>query len=155
MVASSGDMLLQPEAVALYRNRLIPLATVVTPNLHEASVLANRIIQNIEGLEQVARSLAEQYQVAFLVKGGHLSGTEATDVFVFGDQVKRYSAPFQVGVSTHGTGCTLSAAVTANLALGKTMEESIQASKEFISRAIAESLAWNGAAGEVTALKHW
>jgi hydroxymethylpyrimidine/phosphomethylpyrimidine kinase len=155
MVASSGDMLLRPDAVALYQNRLIPLATVVTPNLDEAGALANQKVENIEGLEQVARSLAEQYQVAFLVKGGHANGTEATDVFVFGDQVKRYSAPFQVGRSTHGTGCTLSAAMTANLALGKSMEDSIQTGKEFISRAIAESLAWNGAEGRITALKHW
>jgi hydroxymethylpyrimidine/phosphomethylpyrimidine kinase len=155
MVASSGDMLLQPDAVALYRNRLIPLATVVTPNLDEASVLANRKVANVEGLEQVARCLAEQYQVAFLVKGGHLNGTEATDVFVFGDHVRIYSGPFQVGPSTHGTGCTLSAAITANLALGKSMEDSIQAGKEFVSRAIAESLAWKGAGGEITALKHW
>jgi hydroxymethylpyrimidine/phosphomethylpyrimidine kinase len=155
MVASSGDLLLQPDAVALYRDRLIPLATVVTPNLHEAITLANRPVENIEELEEVARSLAEQYQVAFLVKGGHLGGTEATDVLVFGDRVRRYSAPFQAGFSTHGTGCTLSAAIAANLALGKSMEESVQAGKEFISRAIAESLAWKGAAGEVTALKHW
>jgi hydroxymethylpyrimidine/phosphomethylpyrimidine kinase len=155
MVASSGDMLLRPDAVALYRNRLIPLATVVTPNVDEASALADRKVENIEELEHVARCLAEQYQVAFLVKGGHLNGTEATDVFAFGNQVKKYTAPFQVGPSTHGTGCTLSAAITANLALGKSMEDSIQAGKEFISRAIAESLAWNGAAGEITALKHW
>jgi hydroxymethylpyrimidine/phosphomethylpyrimidine kinase len=155
MVASSGDLLLQPDAVALYRNRLMPLATVVTPNLHEAVTLANRTVQNIEELEEVARSLAEHYQVAFLVKGGHLCGAEAIDVLVCGDQVRRYSAPFQVGLSTHGTGCTLSAAVTANLALGKSMQEAIQVGKEFISRAIAESLAWKGAAGEVTALRHW
>jgi hydroxymethylpyrimidine/phosphomethylpyrimidine kinase len=155
MVASSGDVLLQPDAVELYRNRLIPLATVVTPNLHEASILANRTVENVDGLERVARSLAEQYQVAFLVKGGHLRGTEAIDVLVFGNQVRRYSAPFQARLSTHGTGCTLSAAVTANLALGRSLEESIQAGKEFISRAIAGSLAWRGAAGEITALKHW
>jgi hydroxymethylpyrimidine/phosphomethylpyrimidine kinase len=155
MVASSGDALLQSNAIALYRDRLIPLATVVTPNRDEASALANRVVESIDELEQVARSLAEQYQVAFLVKGGHLGGTKATDVFVFGDQVKRFSAPFQAGLSTHGTGCTLSAAITANLALGKTMEDSIQTGKEFISRAIAESLTWKGAAGEITALKHW
>jgi hydroxymethylpyrimidine/phosphomethylpyrimidine kinase len=70
MVASSGDLLLEPDAVALYRNRLIPLATVVTPNLHEAITLANRTIRNIEELEEVARSLAERYRVAFLVKAG-------------------------------------------------------------------------------------
>jgi hydroxymethylpyrimidine/phosphomethylpyrimidine kinase len=155
MVASSGDLLLQPDAVALYRNRLIPLATIVTPNLHEAITLANRPIRDIEELEEVARSLAERYRVAFLVKGGHLSGMEATDVLVSGDQVTKYSAPFQIGLSTHGTGCTLSAAVAANLALGRPMEKAIQAGKEYISRAIAESLVWKGSAGEVTALKHW
>jgi hydroxymethylpyrimidine/phosphomethylpyrimidine kinase len=155
MVASSGDLLLQPDAVALYRNRLIPLATIVTPNLHEAITLANRTIGNIEELEEVARSLAERYRVAFLVKGGHLRGMEATDVLVSGDQVTRYSAPFRVGPSIHGTGCTLSAAVAANLALGKSMEKAIGAGKEYINRAIAESLVWKGSAGEITALRHW
>jgi hydroxymethylpyrimidine/phosphomethylpyrimidine kinase len=155
MVASSGDLLLQPDAVELYRDRLIPLATVVTPNLHEAIRLANRPIRNIEEVEEVARSLAERNRVAFLVKGGHLSGTEATDVLVFGDRVTRYRAPFQAGLSTHGTGCTLSAAVAANLALGKSMEEAVRTGKEYISRAIALSLVWKGSAGEVTALRHW
>jgi len=155
MVASSGDLLLQPDAVALYRDRLIPLATIVTPNLHEASTLANRGVKNIEELERVACSLAKQYDVAFLVKGGHLSGPEATDVLVIGSRVRRYSAPFQVDVSTHGTGCALSAAVTANLALGNSMEEAIQAGKDFISRAIAESLRWETAGGPIAALRHW
>jgi hydroxymethylpyrimidine/phosphomethylpyrimidine kinase len=155
MVASSGDPLLQRDALALYRDRLIPLATIVTPNRDEASAFANRAAANIDELEQIARSLAEQYQVAFLVKGGHLGGTEAIDVFVFGDQVKRFSGLFQPGLTTHGTGCTLSAAITANLAIGKSMEDSIQIGKEFINRAIAECLTWKGAAGEITALKHW
>jgi hydroxymethylpyrimidine/phosphomethylpyrimidine kinase len=155
MVASSGDLLLQPDAVALYRDRLIPLATIVTPNLHEASTLANRAVRNIEELEQVACFLAKQYQVAFLVKGGHLSGTEATDVLVIGTRIRRYSAPFQADRSTHGTGCALSAAVTANLALGNSMEEAIQAGKAFISHAIAESLRWETPGGPIAALRHW
>jgi len=99
MVASSGDLLLEPDAVALYRNRLIPLATVVTPNLHEAITLANRPIRNVEELEEVARTLAERYRVAFLVKGGHLNGMEATDVLVFWRPGHDISAPFQVGLS--------------------------------------------------------
>jgi hydroxymethylpyrimidine/phosphomethylpyrimidine kinase len=155
MVASSGDPLLEPDAVASYRDRLIPLATLVTPNIDEAITLTNQRIRNLEELEQVARSLATHYNVAFLVKGGHLGGTEATDILVSGDRVRRYSAPFHVGFSTHGTGCTLSAAIAANLAQGKSMEEAIQASKGYISRAIAHSLIWKGMAGNVTALKHW
>jgi hydroxymethylpyrimidine/phosphomethylpyrimidine kinase len=155
MVASSGDLLLQPDAVALYRERLIPLATLVTPNLHEAVTLANRAVQNLNQLEQIAQFLAQQYRTAFLVKGGHLGGTEASDVFVFRGQTRRYSAPFRAGLSTHGTGCTLSAAITANLALEKSMEEAIRAGKEYVTRAIAESWRWDGAPREVTALKHW
>ena len=121
--------------------------------MHRAQLA--RVTERLEELEEVARSLVERYRVAFLVKGGHLGGTEATDVLVFGDQVTRYSAPFQTGLSTHGTGCTLSAAVTANLAFGKSMEEAIRAGKAYISRAIADSLVWKGSAGEVTALRHW
>jgi hydroxymethylpyrimidine/phosphomethylpyrimidine kinase len=155
MIASSGDLLLEPDAMAVYRDRLIPLATVVTPNIDEAIALANQPIRNLEELEQVACSLAAEYGVAFLVKGGHLSGAEATDVLVIGDRVRRFSAPFQVGVSTHGTGCTLSAALTANLAQGLPMEQAIQASKDYISRAIAESLTWKSGERSITALKHW
>src|SRR5260370_38618380 len=84
MVASSGDLLLRPDALALYRDRLIPLATIVTPNLHETITLANRAVKNTEELEQGARRLEKQYQGACLVKGGHLNGTEATDVLVVG-----------------------------------------------------------------------
>jgi hydroxymethylpyrimidine/phosphomethylpyrimidine kinase len=155
MIASSGDLLLESDAVGAYQNRLIPLATVVTPNIDEAIALTNRTIRNVEELEQAGRSLAAEYNIAFLVKGGHLDGSEATDVLVRGDQIKRFSAPFKLGVSTHGTGCTLSAAITANLAQGKSLEEAIQTSKDYISRAIADSLSWEGSAGRVTALKHW
>jgi hydroxymethylpyrimidine/phosphomethylpyrimidine kinase len=155
MVASSGDRLLEPEALAVYRERLIPLATLVTPNIDEAITLSGRMIGNLEELEQVGHFLANNYNVAFLVKGGHLGGTEATDVLASGDRTRKYSAPFQVGLPTHGTGCTLSAAIAANLAQGKSMEEAIQTGKDYITRAIANSLAWNGSAGNVAALKHW
>jgi hydroxymethylpyrimidine/phosphomethylpyrimidine kinase len=155
MVASSGDRLLEPEALAVYRERLIPLATLVTPNIDEAIILSDRAIGNLEELEQVGHLLAKHFNVAFLVKGGHLGGTEATDVLASGGLTKKYSAPFQVGLPTHGTGCTLSAAITANLAQGKSMDEAIQTGKDYITRAIADSLTWKGSAGNVAALKHW
>jgi hydroxymethylpyrimidine/phosphomethylpyrimidine kinase len=155
MMASSGDLLLEADAVAVYRDRLIPLASVVTPNLDEAGALSHRIVRNLEELEQVGRSLAKEYKVAFLIKGGHLPGTEATDVLFVGEHLERFSAPFQTGLVTHGTGCTLSAAITANLALGKPLEEAIQLSKDYISRAISDSLSWGKLGRIVTALKHW
>jgi hydroxymethylpyrimidine/phosphomethylpyrimidine kinase len=155
MVASSGDLLLQPEAISIYRQRLIPLANLVIPNVDEAVRLAKRPIRNLEELDQVAHSLAAEFGVAFLVKGGHLAGTEATDILVNRDRATRFSAPFYTGLLTHGTGCTFSAAVTANLAQGKTTEEAVRISKEYITSAIANSLRWKGTAGNITALKHW
>ena len=155
MVASSGDLLLEPDAVTVYRDRLIPLATVVAPNIDEAIALTNRTIRNLEELEQVGRYLATEYNVAFLMKGGHLPGPEAIDVLVTGNRVTKYSAPFQTGRSIHGTGCTLSAALAANLAHGKAMEEAVQTSKDYINLAIAGSLTWEGSRGPITALKHW
>jgi hydroxymethylpyrimidine/phosphomethylpyrimidine kinase len=155
MIASSGDLLLKPEAVAIYRQRLIPLATLVTPNVDEAARLAKQPIRNLAELEQVAHSLAAEFGVAFLVKGGHLAGKVATDILVKGDQVTRFSAPFYTGLMTHGTGCTFSAAVTANLAQGKPTEEAVRIGKDYITRAIAGSLRWKGTAGNITALKHW
>jgi hydroxymethylpyrimidine/phosphomethylpyrimidine kinase len=155
MVATSGDPLLEPAAIAAYRTLLIPLASVVTPNIDEACALTKRTIKNVAQLEEAGRALAKEFNVPFLVKGGHLTETEAVDVLFLGESLKRFSAPRKTGLVTHGTGCTLSAAITANLALGKSLEEAVQTSKDYITRAINESLIWKGAAGEVTALKHW
>lgn len=155
MVAGSGDALLQSDAIERYRDRLFPLASVVTPNLNEAGLLLGRSISTLEALHRAAAELVSRYGVPFLVKGGHLPGPSAVDLLVAGDRKIEMSAPYQANIFTHGTGCTFSAAIAANLALGKNLEEAAQTAKSFVTRAISSSLRWTGSQGEISALNPW
>jgi len=140
MVATSGACLLKPSAVKAVCDKLLPLATLVTPNLDEAELLLAIKIRDEEGLRAAARRIVERFGCAALVKGGHLRGTrEAVDIFNDGRVELLLTAPFVRGVSTHGTGCTYSAAITAHCARGLPLTEAVQEAKEFITRAIAES----------------
>ena len=154
MVATSGDVLLQPEAVDLYCARLFPRATLVTPNMAEASALTGHSVRNLEDMRAVGEELARKFETPFLIKGGHLGGERAIDLLCDGAKVAEFSAPFVAGVSTHGTGCTYSAAITARLALGDSLEEAIVQAKDFVSRAIREHFAWQSSLGEIHALNH-
>jgi hydroxymethylpyrimidine/phosphomethylpyrimidine kinase len=154
MVATSGDVLLQPEAVELYCSRLFPRATLVTPNMAEASALTGRSVRNLEDMRAVGEELARKFKTPFLIKGGHLGGACAIDLLCDGATVAEFSAPFVAGVSTHGTGCTYSAAIVAHLALGNSLEEAIVQAKDFVSRAIREHFAWQRSLGEIHALNH-
>ncbi|HEY5910980.1 MAG TPA: bifunctional hydroxymethylpyrimidine kinase/phosphomethylpyrimidine kinase [Verrucomicrobiae bacterium] len=147
MVSTSGAQLLRPAAVKVLCSELLPLAALVTPNLQEAEILTGRRLRSVENLREAARTLHEWFGCAALVKGGHLrGGREAVDIFYDGREELLLSAPFVRGVSTHGTGCTYSAAVTGFLALGLKLPRSVREAKNFITRAIARS--------RVTA-KHW
>jgi hydroxymethylpyrimidine/phosphomethylpyrimidine kinase len=154
MVATSGDRLLDPAAVEAYRSRLFPLATLVTPNMAEAAALANRPVTNLEEMRLAGEILQEKHGVRFLIKGGHLTGDRAVDLLFAGGKTEEFSAPYLAGVSTHGTGCTYSAAIAAGLARGESLGEAIAQGKEFVSRAIAGHYTWRNAAGEIHALKH-
>ncbi|HEU5071656.1 MAG TPA: bifunctional hydroxymethylpyrimidine kinase/phosphomethylpyrimidine kinase [Verrucomicrobiae bacterium] len=140
MVATSGARLLKASAIAALRNELLPLAAIVTPNLDEAELLADMKLCSVEDLRAAARTIHARCGCAVLVKGGHLRGlTEAVDVFYDGRVELLLSAPFVKGVSTHGTGCTYSAAITAGLARGLSLPVAVPRAKEFISHAIANS----------------
>ena len=140
MVATSGACLLKPAAMKAVRDRLLPLATLVTPNLDEAQLLLSMKILDEEDLRAAARRIVERFGCAALVKGGHLRGTrEAVDIFNDGKAELLLTAPFVRGVSTHGTGCTYSAAIAAHCAKGLALAEAVQKAKEFITQAIAES----------------
>ncbi len=154
MIATGGDALLQPAAVETYRARLFPRATLVTPNMAEAAALTGRPVSNLEEMRVAGEQLAREFGTRFLVKGGHLQGGSATDLLFGGTAVAEFSAPFVEGVSTHGTGCTYSAAIAARLALGDELEEAIARAKEFVSRAIGGHFAWPGSLGEIHALNH-
>jgi hydroxymethylpyrimidine/phosphomethylpyrimidine kinase len=155
MVATTGDLLLQREAIAAYEQELFPLAAVVTPNLDEAATLTGTRITDVSGMRVAGEELARRYGVPFLVKGGHLSGASATDLLFEGRNVCEFNAPFTRGVATHGTGCTYSAAIAAGLAAGLPLERAIERAKTYVSRAIADHFTWHMADGAtIHALNH-
>jgi hydroxymethylpyrimidine/phosphomethylpyrimidine kinase len=140
MISTSGAQLLEPSALHLLRNKLLPLAALATPNLPEAEVLVGRKLGTIEDLRFAARAIHGRFGCAALVKGGHLrGGREAADIFFDGRNELLLTAPFIRGVSTHGTGCTYSAAVTGFLACGLPLPDAVVSAKEHITQAIARS----------------
>lgn len=139
MVSSSGARLLRPNAVRALK-KLIARATLVTPNLHEAEFLLQRTIRTPEELRQAARDFHHVFGCAALLKGGHLTETRsAIDFYYDGAAELLLEAEFVRGVSTHGTGCTYSAAIAAYCALGMELPRAVMRAKEFISQAIAQS----------------
>lgn len=140
MVSTSGTSLLRPGALKVLKEILLPLATLVTPNLSEAEILSGCKITRIEDMDAAARKIHSQFGCAVLVKGGHLRGARrATDIFFDGKFRLALSAPFVKGVRTHGTGCVYSAAICAELALGRDLRTACGDGKRFITRAIQKS----------------
>ena len=144
MVATSRDSLLCQGAVDAYRQHLLPLAALVTPNLEEASVLLGcPAVADAAAMRQAGQELSARFGVPFLMKGGHLGGEKAVDVLVYSDgRTVDFSADFKRGFSTHGTGCTYSAAITAGLAMDLTFEGAIHRAKEWITDVIQFGFRW-------------
>lgn len=139
MVATSGDRLLDSDAERALLERLVPLATVVTPNLDEAAILTGGPVGEPAAMERAGRTLIERGAGAVLVKGGHLRGTHLVDILVTRDGTRRFEHERIASTSTHGTGCTLSAAITAGLALGHPLEQAVEDALEYVHRAIASA----------------
>jgi hydroxymethylpyrimidine/phosphomethylpyrimidine kinase len=140
MVSTSGARLLQPAAVQVLCRQLLPLATLVTPNLSEAEILLDAKLTSVEDLRRAAKELYRRFGSAALVKGGHLRGLrEAIDIFYDGRDELLLSAPFVRGLHTHGTGCTYSAAIAGYLAKGVSLAPAVVKAKEFMTQAIAQS----------------
>jgi len=135
MVATSGDLLLREDAIDAIKGRLLPLAMVVTPNLREAEVLAGLRIQSDDDIREAARRIFNLGPRYVLVKGGHAKG-EAVDWLFDGDGFVPYAAPRIETTNTHGTGCTLSAAIAALMAMGRTVPAAVAGAKQYISAAI-------------------
>jgi len=154
MIATSGDNLLDPEAVEAYKNKLFPLATLITPNLDEAALLLETTIIDRKQMENAAKALAKKYRASILLKGGHLSGDNAIDLLFHQGELTEFSAPFVRGVETHGTGCTYSAAITAGLASGFSLEQAIKRAKKFVTESIALHLRWKRGSTEIDTLNH-
>lgn len=143
MVASSGDPLLKSGAVAAYERLLFPLATLITPNLDELRMLTGLAASSLPGMLVAGKHITASSGAAVLLKGGHLRGRTATDILMTPDWEERsYSAPFVRGLSTHGTGCTYSAAIAAGLARGLPLPEAVGLAKKFVTRAISGSRRW-------------
>jgi hydroxymethylpyrimidine/phosphomethylpyrimidine kinase len=138
MVATSGDRLIAPDTVQVLVDELFPLATVVTPNLDEAALLLGRPITAAAQLETAARDLLAMGAPAVLLKGGHLPGDEVADLLVSGPgPAQRLASPRISSRNTHGTGCTLSSAIAAHLALGEPLERAVALARRYILQAIA------------------
>jgi hydroxymethylpyrimidine/phosphomethylpyrimidine kinase len=138
MVATSGNLLLEKDAVAVYKEILLPLASIITPNLDEAKVLTDRDIEQKVEIKVLAEELSELGSEYVLIKGGHDSGKkeEVVDYLYDGRVFKEFRDEYIATEHTHGTGCTLSSAIASNLAKGLSMEKAIGESKKYITRSI-------------------
>lgn len=137
MVATSGHRLLDADAEAAVRRHLVPLATLVTPNLDEAEILVGYPVRDADAMERAGQALLALGARAALIKGGHLTGMTVVDLLVTPSATTRFERPRIDTTSTHGTGCTLSAAITAGLALDRPLERAVADALDFVARAIA------------------
>lgn len=137
MISTSGVELLQRGGLKVLKEKLLPLATLVTPNLSEAEILADCKIRSVEDMRDAALKIHLLYGCAALIKGGHLRGSNsATDIFFDGKTELVLRAAFAKGIATHGTGCVYSAAICAALASGESLRHAAQTGKRFVTRAI-------------------
>ncbi|MCC7141394.1 MAG: bifunctional hydroxymethylpyrimidine kinase/phosphomethylpyrimidine kinase [Candidatus Eisenbacteria bacterium] len=146
MISKSGFSLLAADAVALVRDELLPLATLVTPNRYEAELLADCPIQTKADLLEAGRRILALGPAAVLLKGGHLDGpgfdsTRAVDFLFVEDEIREFSSPRFATRNTHGTGCTYSAAICAQLGRGLALPDAVSAAKRYIAGAIEHGLA--------------
>ncbi|MEO5914585.1 MAG: bifunctional hydroxymethylpyrimidine kinase/phosphomethylpyrimidine kinase [Luteolibacter sp.] len=148
MIASTGASLLEPAAIDCYQNLLLPLATVITPNLPEAEALLGERILDENSLEPAARKLSEMFGTAILLKGGHLDGPVCIDLLMEYGNVHRFTAARISVPGSHGTGCTLSAAITANLALGQSLPDATAAAKSYLGETLRRSYSFHALDGE-------
>ena len=138
MVAKSGDRLLREDAVDAIRRHMLPLATVVTPNIPEAETLAGVKIESVKDARRAAERIVGMGAQAVVVKGGHLAGAPV-DVFYNGREYREFEAPRIESKNTHGTGCTYASAIAAGLAKGQDVIEAVAEAKEYVTEAIGRS----------------
>jgi len=140
IVAKDGSRLLSPDGLAAVRDELLPLATLVTPNLHEAEELSGLRIEREEEARRAAEKLRASGCEWVLVKGGHLPGRESTDLLLGPDGAQALSSPRIPGGPFHGSGCALSAAITAHLAHGSSLPEAVIAGRAFVRKLLSNAL---------------
>ena len=155
MAAKSGDRLLREEAVAALRAALLPLCTIVTPNVPEAEVLTGREIVTDEDARRAAEEIVGLGAGAVVVKGGHRAGADAVDILYDGSTFQVYSAPRVDTTSTHGTGCTFASAIAAYLARGEPLAEAVGHAKEYLTEALRRAYPIGGGHGPVHHFYRW
>lgn len=152
LIASTGTSLSTPSVVSAYRKYLIPLTTLLTPNLDELIVFSNRAITTYSEMRQAGRKLSKEWGIPLLLKGGHLHDEMAQDLLVTPSESEwEYASPFQSDAAVHGTGCTFSAAISAHLALGSPLEQAIGIAKDYMDLVIRSHLVWD----KTKALEHF
>ncbi len=139
MIASTGDPLMEPDAIDAYRELLFPLARVITPNLPEAETLLGEKITDEAALESAARRLSDRFGTAVLLKGGHLEGADCIDLLADRGEVYRFSEERIPVAAAHGTGCTLSAAITAALARLEDLPWAVEVAKSYLGKTLRHS----------------
>ncbi len=139
MIATSGSVLMKANAVSMLKGALLPLATLVTPNIPEAEALSGERIQSRDDMERAARMIGDTYGCAVLLKGGH-SINDANDLLYMDGSYRWFCGTRIDNPNTHGTGCTLSSAIASNLAKGYDLAASVERAKEYISEALADML---------------
>jgi hydroxymethylpyrimidine/phosphomethylpyrimidine kinase len=149
MVATSGDKLLQDEAINALVHDLMPLATIITPNLPEAEIILNRKISTLEEIKKATKDLANTKARSILLKGGHFKESKLLDIFYEPQKGNYLEIPSlkQKTNNTHGTGCTLSSAIAANLAKEKELQDAVKTGLEYIHKAIEEGAAYQTGGG--------
>jgi len=154
MVAKSGSLLLRPEAVVALKNYLLPKATVITPNRFEAEKLANMQIKNLKEAKIAARKISEMGPKAIVIKGGHLEEKDAVDILYYEGKFKVFRSPRLNVKTTHGTGCSFSAAVAAGLAKKMPIPQAVEKAKEIVTLAIKFGLKVGRGYGPVNPMAH-
>jgi hydroxymethylpyrimidine/phosphomethylpyrimidine kinase len=147
MVSTSGTPLLNAAAIGTFRHALLPLAFLITPNIEEARTLTGKTLETVEDMEEAALQIHAMGARHVLIKGGHVEGDDATDVFFDGKKFLHFSSERIPARDTHGTGCVLSAAITAYLAAGTPLPKAVQLGKEFVTTAIRNGLRIGSGAG--------
>ena len=148
MIASSGASLLEGDAVEAYKTLLFPLARLITPNLPEAETLLGERIPDESAMESAARRISETFGTAVLLKGGHLETDDCLDLLVDHGETYRFTAKRIPVSGSHGTGCTLSAAITAALAQGESLQWAVETAKNYLGETLRHSYEFQAIAGQ-------
>lgn len=139
-VSTSGFKLLKDEAIDTLKEYLFPLATVITPNMFEAELLLDRKLDGVDSMIEAAKDLNKKFDVATLVKGGHLKDNIATDILFYDNEIHVLEENRVDNPNTHGTGCTLSSAIACNIAKGYSLEESVANAKSYLTKCLKANL---------------